>query len=63
MWQSVFAFLMQCAVILKDALLALIHMADIFAGLAVAFIAVFVGDFVGYWRRRLGCSAHLVFRD
>jgi sterol desaturase/sphingolipid hydroxylase (fatty acid hydroxylase superfamily) len=119
MWHSVTALLLQCAVIFKDALLALILPADIFAGLAiitkglhpalaaakraiyetrvnlsiyildsltigpvlivlyalitnladtyslrpqfwnslpsvlVAFAAVFVGDFVGYWRHRL----------
>jgi sterol desaturase/sphingolipid hydroxylase (fatty acid hydroxylase superfamily) len=122
MWHSVTAFLLQCAVIFKDSLLALILPADIFAGFAiiakglrpalaaakqaisetrvnlsiylldsvtvgsfvivlyalitnladtyslrminpqfwnalpsvlVAFAAVFVGDFVGYWRHRL----------
>ena len=122
MWASVLAFITQCTVILKDALLALVLPADLFAGLAiiakglgpalaaakraihetrvnisiyfldslivspilivlfalatnfadkaslrlidphfwnnlpsilVAFFAVFVGDFVGYWRHRL----------
>jgi sterol desaturase/sphingolipid hydroxylase (fatty acid hydroxylase superfamily) len=35
MWHSVTAFLLQCAAIFKDALLALILPADIFAGLAI----------------------------
>ena len=35
MWHSVTAFLLQCAMVLKDALLVLILPADIFAGLAI----------------------------